>query len=214
MKNTVLFDLDGTLVNSLFDLCDSTNYMLNELDLPERSIEEVREFVGNGIDMLIRRAVGSECFDFEKAMRLFREYYNTHLTAKTIPYEGILNVVDTLKSKGFKLGVVTNKAQDAAESIVNYYFKDKFDIVVGADLKKRRKKPEPDGVELALCSMESNKKNAIFVGDSEVDIATAKNAGLDFIGVTWGFRSRDIFADTVHIAEKTEELISLCCNFL
>ena len=93
MKNTVLFDLDGTLVNSLYDLCDAANYMLNKLGLPGRSLEEVRAFVGNGIDMLVRRSAGNIPFDFDSAMKYFREYYNANLCSKTVPYEGILSLV-------------------------------------------------------------------------------------------------------------------------
>lgn len=214
MKNTVLFDLDGTLVNSLYDLCDATNYMLNKLDLPGKSLEEVRIFVGNGIDMLVRRAAGNIPFDFDKAMSYFREYYNANMCNKTVPYNGICEALDTLKEMGFKLGVVTNKAQDAAESIVNYYFKDKFNAVIGADLSKRKKKPDPAPINYALSIMGTDKEKAIYVGDSEVDIETAKNTAIDFIGVTWGFRDAEIFKKEKYTASSSEELVTLCCNFL
>lgn len=214
MKNTVLFDLDGTLVNSLYDLCDAANYMLNKLGLPGRSLEEVRAFVGNGIDMLVRRSAGNIPFDFDRAMTYFREYYNANLSSKTVPYEGIYDALDALKEKGFKLGVVTNKAQDAAEAIVNYYFKDKFDTVVGADLSKRKKKPDPAPINYALDIIGTDKEKAIYVGDSEVDIETAKNTPIDFIGVTWGFRETEIFKTEKYIASTSEELVTLCCNFL
>lgn len=214
MKNTVLFDLDGTLVNSLYDLCDATNYMLNRLNLPERNIEEVRIFVGNGIDMLVRRAIGNIPFDFDMAMTYFREYYNANMCNKTVPYNGIYDTLDTLKEKGFNLGVVTNKAQDAAETIVNYYFKSKFDTVVGADFSKRKKKPDPSPVNYALSIIGTDKENAIYVGDSEVDIETAKNTPIDFIGVTWGFRNAEIFKNEKYTASTSEELLTLCCNFL
>lgn len=214
MKNTVLFDLDGTLVNSLYDLCDAANYMLNKLGLPGRSLEEVRAFVGNGIDMLVRRSAGNIPFDFDRAMTYFREYYNANLCSKTVPYEGIYDALDALKEKGFKLGVVTNKAQDAAEAIVNYYFKDKFDAVVGADMSKRKKKPDPAPINYALDIIGTDKEKAIYVGDSEVDIETAKNTPIDFIGVTWGFRETEIFKTEKYIASTSEELVTLCCNFL
>lgn len=214
MKNTVLFDLDGTLVNSLYDLCDATNYMLNKLGLPERSLEDVQNFVGNGIDMLVRRSAGDIPFDFDKAMTYFREYYNANMCNKTVPYNGICTAIDTLKEKGFRLGVVTNKAQDAAEGIVNYYFKDKFDTVVGADLSKRKKKPDPAPINYALDIIGSDKEKAIYAGDSEVDIETAKNTAIDFIGVTWGFRKAEIFKKEKYIASSSEELVTLCCNFL
>lgn len=213
MKNVVLFDLDGTLVNSLYDLCDSTNYMLEKLKLPKRSVEEVRGFVGNGIDMLIRRAVGHNEFNFDVAMGYYREYYNANLCNKTKTYEGMEIAVNKLIGRGFKLGVVTNKAQWAAEKIVKYYFNDSFQIIVGADLAKRKKKPDSEPVDYALEIIGAERENTIFVGDSEVDIATAENTGIDFIGVTWGFRNEEIFANVKHFVRTSEQLVSLCCNF-
>lgn len=214
LKNTVLFDLDGTLVNSLYDLKDASNYMLNKLGLPERNLEEIRAFVGNGIDMLVKRSVGNLPFDFDKAMAYFKEYYSANMCSKTVPYNGIYNVIDSLKENNFKLGVVTNKAQYAAEKIVEHYFPGKFDIIVGADLSKRQKKPDPAPVNYALDALGTSNKNAIYVGDSEVDIETAKNSKTDFIGVTWGFRKAEIFKNEMYKASSPYELISLCCNFL
>ncbi len=214
VKKVILFDLDGTLVNSLQDLCDGVNYMLDKMGLPSRSLEEVRGFVGNGIDMLVRRSVGKNEFNFDEAMKYYREYYNDNLCNKTRPYEGMEKVLAELKTKGYKLGIVTNKAQWASEKIVDCLFKDVFDAVVGTDLEKRKKKPDPEPVDYALGLLGEERKSAVFVGDSEVDIATAKNAGLDFIGVTWGFRNREIFKDTEYIAQKTKDILSLCCNFL
>lgn len=214
MKKAVLFDLDGTLVNSLYDLRDGANYMLNKLGMPVRSMEEIRMFVGNGVDMLVRRAIGHENYDFKEAMNYFKEYYNENMCRKTIPYDGIVNALSVLREKSFKLGVVTNKPQYAAEKIVRHFFDGYFDIVIGADTEKRRKKPEPDGVNTALKILGVKRSEAIYVGDSEVDIETAKNAGMDFIGAVWGFRNKEIFAHEKYVAENAEELISLCCNFL
>lgn len=214
MKNVILFDLDGTLVNSLEDLCDGVNYMLDKMELPHRSIEEVRTFVGNGIDMLVRRSVGNADFDFDTAMKYYREYYNENLCNKTKPYDGIYELLEELRSKGCKLGIVTNKAQWAADKIARYYFKGVFDVVIGADLSKRKKKPECDPVMAALDVIGSSKDKAIFVGDSDVDIATAKNMDMTFIGVTWGFRNEEIFADEKYFVKNSQELATLCCNFL
>lgn len=214
MKKVILFDLDGTLVNSLQDLCDGVNYMLDKMGLPMRSLEEVRSFVGNGIDMLVRRAVGKDNFDFDKAMAIYKEYYNANLCNKTRPYEGMEKVLAELKAKGFKLGIITNKAQWATEKIVNHFFYDSFDVVVGADLDKRKKKPDPEPVDYALSIIGEDRKSVVFIGDSEVDIATAKNAGLDFIGVTWGFRDIEIFKDIKYVAQTAQDILSLCCNFL
>lgn len=214
MKNTVLFDLDGTLVNSLEDLKDATNYTMNKLGLEQRSLDEVRTFVGNGVDMLIKRAGGNAQYDFNEASEYFREYYNENLCNKTKPYNGIVNVINVLKSKGFKLGVVTNKPQFAAEKIVNYYFNESFDVIIGADLSKRRKKPYNDPVDAALSVINVNKNDAIFVGDSEVDIETAKNMDMSFIGVAWGFRNEIIFANEKYFVRNSQQLLNLCCNFL
>lgn len=214
MKNTVLFDLDGTLVNSLEDLKDATNYTMNKLGLEQRSLDEVRTFVGNGVDMLIKRAGGNAQYDFNEASAYFREYYNENLCKKTKPYNGIVNVINVLKSKGFKLGVVTNKPQFAAEKIVNYYFNESFDVIIGADLSKRRKKPYNDPVDAALSVINVNKNDAIFVGDSEVDIETAKNMDMSFIGVAWGFRNEIIFANEKYFVRNSQQLLNLCCNFL
>ncbi len=213
MKKAVLFDLDGTLVNSLCDLCDAVNYMLDKMELKNRSLDEVRQFVGNGIDMLVRRAVGEREFDFDTAMAYYREYYDAHLCSKTAPYQGIEQAVKELKARDFKLAVVTNKAQYAAEAIVSHYFGSSFDAVVGADLSKRRKKPYTDPVELALKTLNVSVNDAVFVGDSEVDIKTAENAGMDFVGAAWGFRNEDIFADKRYIARNWQQLLNLCCNF-
>ena len=214
MKKAILFDLDGTLVNSLYDLCDGANYMLNKLGMPNRTMEEIRTFVGNGIDMLVRRAVCSENYDFKEAMGYFKEYYNENLCRRTRPYDGIINALCVLSEKGFNLSVVTNKPQYVAEKIVKHFFDGYFDIVVGADTEKRRKKPEPDGVDTALGIIGVTRSEAIYVGDSEVDIETAKRADMDFIGAAWGFRNEEIFVNEKWFVRNAQELISLCCNFL
>lgn len=214
MKKAVLFDLDGTLINSLGDLCDSVNYMLNKQNLKNRTLDEVRSFIGNGVDILVKRAIGNREYNSEEVMADFREYYNDNLYNKTKPYEGITEALDILKDKGFKLAVVTNKSQYAAEKIVNHYFNDKFDIVVGSDITKRKKKPEPDGVNLALKEIGVTRQESIYIGDSEVDIETAKNAHMDFIGVRWGFRNEEIFNDKSNIAKIPSDIVTLCCNFL
>ncbi len=214
MKKVILFDLDGTLVNSLEDLCDATNYMLEKLGFEKRTINEVQSFIGNGIDMLTRRAVGKKEYDFDLGMKYFKEYYSENMCNKTMPYENINFVIDKLKDNGFKLGVVTNKTQKPAEKVVKNYFGDKFDVVIGTDLEKRKKKPDAEPIELALKTLGLEKKDCIYIGDSEVDIQTAKNSQVDFLGVTWGYRKEDVFKDKVDFVNKPEEIITFCCNFL
>lgn len=214
MKNTVIFDLDGTLVNSLQDLAGAANYMLDKMSMPKRSLDEVRSFVGNGIDMLVKRSVGNKEFDFNMAMSYFKEYYNENICNKTAPYPGMIDVISDLKSKGFRLCLVTNKVQWAAEKIADKFFKDSFDVVVGSDLALRKKKPDPEPVDYALSVVDSKRADAVYIGDSEVDIATAKNADMDFIGVTWGFRDKSIFKSTKYVANTPADIVTYCCNFL
>ena len=180
----VIFDLDGTLVNSLEDLMDSTNYAMSKVGVKEINIEQTRQYVGNGADILVKRALGSKNQDkFEKAISVFREYYKDNMCNKTKPYNGVLEVLDTLNKKGYVCGVVSNKPDFATKDMVKKLFGDKIQIAIGADTTKRPKKPAPEGV------LKIDRKNAVYVGDSEVDVATGKNSNLPVIGVLWGFRT-------------------------
>lgn len=211
----VIFDLDGTLVNSLEDLMDSTNYAMSKVGVKQIDIEQTRQYVGNGADMLVKRALGSENQDkFDKAISIFREYYKDNMCNKTKPYNGILEALDTLNKKGYTCGVVSNKPDFATKNMVKKLFGDKIQIAIGADTTKRPKKPAPDSVFLALDTLKINRKNAVYVGDSEVDVATGKNSGLPVIGVLWGFRTladlegADIIIDSPdHIVDAVEKLL-------
>ena len=186
----VIFDLDGTLVNSLEDLMDSTNYAMSKVGVKEINIEQTRQYVGNGADILVKRALGSKNQDkFEKAISVFREYYKDNMCNKTKPYNGVLEVLDTLNKKGYVCGVVSNKPDFATKDMVNKLFGEKIQIAIGADTTKRPKKAAPEGVFLALDTLKIDRKNAVYVGDSEVDVATGKNSNLPVIGVLWGFRT-------------------------
>lgn len=212
MKNTVIFDLDGTLLNTLDDLADSVNYALGECGMPPRTVEEVKGFVGNGIVKLIERAVppNTKKEDFDKCYALFCDYYKEHMEDKTRPYEGVNGLLKKLKAKGFKTAVVTNKAEFAAVDLCKRMFGAGLDLTVGS-CTDRPNKPAPDGVFYALSALGSKKEEAVFVGDSDVDILTAKNAQLDCIGVLWGFRSREVVekAGADLIAETVDELEKL-----
>ena len=165
--------------------------------------------------MLVKRALGSENQDkFEKAISIFREYYKDNMCNKTKPYNGILEVLDTLNKKGYVCGVVSNKPDFATKDMVKKLFGDKIQIAIGADTTKRPKKPAPDGVFLALDTLKIDRKNAVYVGDSEVDVATGKNSNLPVIGVLWGFRTiadldgADIIIDSpVDIVTAVEKLL-------
>lgn len=191
MKNTVIFDLDGTLLNTLDDLCDSTNRALKEFSLPVRSLDEVRRFVGNGIRLLIERAVpkGTEKELTDKVYDFFCIDYKKNMENKTAPYPHIIEMLKEVKDAGFKAAIVTNKADFAAQTLCKRFFGEYIDVIVGS-VPERRNKPYPDGVYFALKCLNSKKEETVFVGDSDVDIKTAKNAELYPIGVLWGFRDK------------------------
>lgn len=187
----VIFDLDGTLLNTLEDLMDSVNYALGICGMPGRSYEEIRHFLGNGIERLLERAVpnGSENLQFERAYTLFREHYGVHCNDKTDLYPGIRELLDALKRDGFLMAIVSNKYYEGVQILKEQYFKDYLQVAIG-EREGIRKKPAPDTVLAALKELKVPKEKAVYVGDSEVDIATAENTGMDCIIVGWGFRTR------------------------
>ena len=190
--DTVIFDLDGTLLNTLEDLADSVNYALTTCDMPERTIDEVRCFVGNGVRNLMLRAVpdGEQNPKFEEAFAVFKEYYGEHCNDKTKPYEGIMELLKVLKEKGYAIGIVSNKIDSAVKELNNRYFKGIIDVAIG-EREGVLRKPAPDTVLTALQELGKEKESAIYVGDSDVDIATAKNVGIPCISVLWGFRDKE-----------------------
>ncbi len=187
----VIFDMDGTILNTLEDLKNATNYSLEQFNFPPRTLEEVRLFVGNGIKKLIERAVpaGTSEEQINKVYKVFLEYYEFHSADNTTAYDGIEELVKQLKACGIKTAVSTNKADEAAQELGKKYFNGVFDLIVGQK-EGLRTKPAPDSVNEILRIFNIQKKDAIYIGDSDVDIQTAKNSGLDFIGVSWGFRGR------------------------
>ena len=185
----LIFDLDGTILNTLEDLCSSTNYALQAHNFPTRTIEEVRKFVGNGIQKLIERAVpsGTSVETIEQVLQTFKEHYAIHCADNTSPYDGIMELLTTLRAKGCLTAVVSNKADFAVQSLCKDYFPDMFDFVVG-EREGIRRKPYPDSVEEVLKKLQIEKEQAVYIGDSDVDIQTAANSGLQSIIVKWGFR--------------------------
>lgn len=190
--DTVIFDLDGTLLNTLEDLADSVNYALAQAGMPFRSTEEVRRFVGNGVRRLMELSIpqGENNPRFEEIFSVFREHYFVHCNDRTGPYPHIMEMLEQLKERGYKLAIVSNKYYDAVQELRKLYFADYISVAIG-EKEGIRKKPAPDTVQEALHALESDKSSAVYVGDSEVDIATAANAGMDCIVVTWGFRTRE-----------------------
>lgn len=191
MKKIVIFDLDGTLLNTLDDLADSTNYALSKFGYPTRTIEEVRQFVGNGVAKLIERAIpdGKNNPNFEKCLNIFKENYAQNMYNKTAPYNGIIEMLSNLKSKGIKIAVVSNKFDLAVKELCKIYFDKYIDFAAGEnEALGIKKKPAPDTVISVLTEFNFAPEDAVYVGDSDVDIMTAKNSHMPCISVTWGFR--------------------------
>lgn len=185
-----VFDLDGTILDTLEDLTNSVNYALKNKSLPERSLDEIRSFVGNGIRLLIQRAVPANTSQMvvDAVFDDFKEHYAIHSVDKTLPYDGIIPLLEKLKKAGIKIAVVSNKADFAVQGLVKKYFGNLFDFAVG-ERSGIEKKPAPDSVFEAMSVLDCQKDDTVYIGDSEVDIMTAKNADLDCICVDWGFRS-------------------------
>lgn len=193
MKKAVIFDLDGTLLNTLDDLADSTNYALSKFGYPTRTIEEVRQFVGNGVAKLIERAIpeGKNNSNFEKCLSIFKENYAKNMYNKTAPYNGIIEMLSNLKSKGIKIAVVSNKFDLAVKELCKKYFEGFIDFAAGEnEAQGIKKKPAPDTVISVLNEFNFAPEDAVYVGDSDVDIMTAKNSKMPCISVTWGFRDK------------------------
>ena len=230
MYNTVIFDLDGTLLNTIEDLADAVVYVQKQYGFPQHDLKTVKCNVGNGIKKLMERSVpdGKDNPQFEEAYACFKEYYQAHCQVKTREYDGIKELLGKLKQDGINMAIVSNKAHEAVEELNQIYFKNYIDIAVGENEDAGiRKKPAKDMVMLALdkiCENQisggANTENkagipgehtgikAVYVGDSEVDRATAENSGLDCILVSWGFRDKKLLEslNPKKIVDDTDEL--------
>lgn len=215
-KNTVIFDLDGTLLDTLQDLADATNYALRKQGMPERTIEEVRQFVGNGVRLLMIRAIpgGEENPLFEETFALFKSYYGEHCNDHTRPYEGIMELLATLREKGYAVAIVSNKIDFAVKELSKLYFQGIVPVAIG-EKEGIRRKPAPDTVFEALKELGRTKEEAVYVGDSDVDIETAQNAGMPCISVLWGFRDKAFLKahGASHYVEKAEEILKYVEEF-
>lgn len=206
----VIFDLDGTILNTLEDLRDSLNYALDRMGFPERSLEEVRNFVGNGIRKLIERALpqGGDDKTVEEMLVLHRDYYQVHCADKTRPYDGISEMLAKLKQRGIQLAVLSNKPDYAVKILCDKYFPGIFDKAYGFREGIERK-PSPEAVFALLEEFGVPREKAVYVGDSEVDVQTAKNAGLDMMIVEWGFRDREFLIESgaVNLVSVPSEIL-------
>ena len=224
MYQTYIFDLDGTLLDTLQDLAASTNYALACHGMPTHPVDDIRRFVGNGVRRLMERAVpdGAANPEFEAAFATFRQHYMQHSLDTTRPYEGIPEVLHVLKLRGCRLAVVSNKMMAATQELVSHFFPE-VEVAIGEnEAAGIRKKPAPDTVYEALRSLgyppstlhpspSTLLDDAVYVGDSDVDIATARNSGLPCISVLWGFRDREFLLahGATTLIENPQELVNL-----
>lgn len=209
---TIVFDCDGTLLDTLTDLRNAVNYVLRAHDLPERSVSEVKVALGNGVAHLMRQSLPDSISEaeFNTYLDEFKAYYGEHLQDYTAPYPGMLDVLDTLRAKGYKLAIVSNKIQEGITPLNKEYFGDRLPVAIG-ERPGLQRKPAPDMVLQALKELGSTQDESIYIGDSEVDVATAKNSGLLCIGVTWGFRDEQLHKDlgVKYIARKAEDIVTI-----
>ena len=192
--STFIFDLDGTLLDTLADLAASVNYALGSCGLPQHTTDDVRRFVGNGVRVLMERAVpqGAQNPLFDTAFATFRQHYLEHSLNTTRPYDGIPQLLAELRQRGCRLAVVSNKFYAATQELCRHFFADTISVAIGEhEAEGIRKKPAPDTVVEALRQLGVSSEGAVYVGDSDVDVLTARNSGLPCISVLWGFRSRD-----------------------
>ncbi len=209
---TVIFDLDGTLLDSLQGLADSVNYVCETEGFPQRSLEEIRNFVGNGITLLLRRALPANLgeADFSRCSQQFRQHYSAHMCESTKPYPEIPALLDALHARGVRTGVVSNKVDSATRQLVQTLLGSRVDIAIGERVGVPRK-PAPDSVWAAMQVLGARRETTLYVGDSDVDMQTAKAAGLVSVGVTWGFRSEALLRQSgaQHIIHAPMELLTL-----
>ena len=205
MKTTLIFDLDGTLMNTLDDLHDSVSYALREAGLEPNPKQDTRRYLGNGIRNLVNRSVAQTCPTADEALKehvfeTFRAYYVAHSMDKTAPYEGVEEMLKECKKRGFYTAIVSNKLAPAVKDLHKAFFADSIDVAIG-ETEKVKRKPAPDMVNEAIRQLsllhgeEIEASVCIYIGDSEVDLKTAENAGLPCIAVSWGFRDRNFLLE-------------------
>ncbi len=212
--NAVIFDLDGTLLNTLKDLADAVNYALRAMSWPERTADQVRQFVGNGVKLLMDRAApaGADEPSRAKCLALFKDRYAAHMADRTAPYPGVMETLKVLRDKGCRLAVCSNKFDAAVKGLSRDYFPGLLDAAAGEnEAAGVPKKPHPAMVRQLMDKLGADPARTVYVGDSDVDIETAKNAGIPCISVTWGFRSRAFLLEhgASTLIDKPEELLPL-----
>ena len=214
IKN-IVFDMDGTILDTITDIREATNHALKACGFAERSLTEVLSFVGNGIKVLIEKAVPNNISssDFDKCFDEFKSYYDVHKNDNTKAYPDILKLMDAIKEMGINMSVVSNKFDAGVKALASELFAGYLPIAIG-ESEKVIPKPNPCGVWLAMDMMGATKANTVYIGDSEVDFQTAKNSEIEFIGVSWGFRPRALLEElgTKYIADSPLEIIEILRN--
>ncbi len=212
MTKAAIFDLDGTLLNTLTDLANAGNYALAQTGFPQHEESKYKVMVGNGIPKLIERILPENCGEniLNDVKSIFDKYYAAHMTDFTKPYPGIIQCLDVLIQNNIKLAVATNKAHIFSQELIKKYFGGRFQVVEG-NKENRKRKPDPEIVFEIMQKIQASKDETVYIGDSSVDMHTAINAGLTPIGVLWGFRSKEelVNSGARYIAENPEELISI-----
>ena len=210
MIKAILFDLDGTLLNTLKDLNEATNHTLSKFKLPPISITQTRNFIGNGVKKLLVRAAFNANIDYELAYETFKEYYKSHIKDYTTVYDGIIDVLIYLKQKNIKISVTSNKYQEGVSILVNYLLNPYIDVALGSS-DNVKVKPHPDMVNIALNSLKVNNEECLFVGDSDVDIITGKTNNIKTVGVTWGYKDKHILVNEKpdYLIDNPNELINI-----
>lgn len=209
---TAIFDMDGTILETLEDMCASVNVTMDHVGYPRRTMDEVRRFVGNGAAKLIERCMpaGAEDPRYPAALEFYRAYYDAHAQIKTGPYPGIPELLNQLSREGVRLAVVSNKPDEAVRALTERYFPGVFPVAIG-NRDGWATKPAPDSVYEAMRLLGARREGTVYVGDSDVDVDTARNAGLDSVIVTWGFRDEDFLRahGAQHLAHNTDELYEM-----
>ncbi len=214
MKKLVIFDLDGTLLNTLDDLANAVNYTMRQLGLPEHTVGKVRQMVGNGAEKLFLRAMGEGNENLlPQALKHFEDFYSVHSRDNTRPYDGIEEMLKKLNAQSVICTVFSNKPHENVGPLCKYYFGDLVAYAQGTYTGKA-KKPDPTGVFMIMDKFGCDKSECVFVGDSEVDIQTAHNAGLPCISVSWGFKDRPFLVDNgaTVIADDSDQLAECILN--
>lgn len=209
---TAIFDMDGTILETLEDMCASVNVTMDHVGYPRRTMDEVRRFVGNGAAKLIERCMpaGAEDPRYPAALEFYRAYYDAHAQIKTGPYPGIPELLNQLSREGVRLAVVSNKPDEAVRALTERYFPSVFPVAIG-NRDGWATKPAPDSVYEAMRLLGARRESTVYVGDSDVDVDTARNAGLDSVIVTWGFRDEDFLRahGAQHLAHNADELYEM-----